>query len=217
MHYRMSELVNHYRSRALSGQIENYEGIVPTWHHTGYIQINAQSGIDGEIVNLVKRAIEDRIKQIFGEINRFGVFVSQQNIDAYVRSFLDSKGGLREHDIVIDNYRRLAKQQKPRASVFIVDHHFKDDAASWGRATFWDGCMILTLPGDRQDEPYFLSSLAKHETDHLLGLGWHCDDARDVDNYVYSPQCNNHWHVPTPQLCKKCKDYIRLWWQGLPK
>lgn len=208
--------VNTWRSMSLSGNRPDLEEIIPCWHTTRNIEIVAQSGISAATIDMVKKSIEARLYQIFFDNSLFRMNVSTKNIDDYIKYFVDSKNEIDDKKFARSTYKSLIQQNRPRAAVFLTRSFFLNDHASWGRAAFEDGCMILALPENRQNNLKFLSDVVGHEMGHLLGFPDHCDTFGEVDGYKYSPKCNMHYSVPSGCLCEKCKDFIRTWWQGLP-
>lgn len=207
--------IDSWRSVVLSGNVPARQGIIPFWYKTKKIEIIAETGIKTETIELVKQTIEAVIYQIFFNNSLFNVSVSTKNVDAYIQYFVDNKDMINDDKFVVNTYKSLIRQKKYHAVIFITKHGFFNDYISWGRSAFNDGCMILALSGNRQENQEFLGSVVRHESVHLLGSPAHCDDLREVEGYSYNRCCNMHSHVPSEIICEKCKDLVRLWWQGL--
>lgn len=102
----------------------------------------------------------------------------------------------------------------PHADVFLATRPLKSSEENWGEGDFSSGCLVLSLPGERQANPEFLRRIAKHEAAHLFGFFTH-HDAVEVAGYEQVAQCLMLWAAPTHQMCPKCFDGIRAFWRGV--
>lgn len=115
--------------------------------------------------------------------------------------------------------RRIAANEParigtPHADVFLTTRPLKSGRENWGEGEFKSGCLVLSLPGERQASLSFLRQIAKHEASHLFGFFTH-HDAVEVAGYEEVAQCLMLWAAPTQQLCPKCFDGLRAFWRGV--
>ena len=60
----------------------------------------------------------------------------------------------------------------------------------------------------------FLKKRAKHESLHLFGLNAHHEDTK-VKGYKQDVLCNMLHNAPSETLCRKCKDGLLSFWEGV--
>lgn len=195
----------------------------PHWIATREIRILWEEGIDQETVRIVQEAIRERLEEV-GLSNRgfriqpYGTGWRERGeavkmID-YISPALRS-GGVDHEKLFQLSYDEPYRRAEQHADVYILTKpfHDDDDKASWGVASFGDGCMIISLSGNRQRNRSFLRNVVRHEMAHLLGQILHCNDLFTLEGTTYDPTCNMHWEVPSGKLCPKCQHYLKLWWE----
>ena len=74
--------------------------------------------------------------------------------------------------------------------------------------------MAISVPARRQTNLNFIKTVAKHETAHLLGLGYH-HDAIDVKGYSSIRDCLTFHRCTSLIICQRCRDEIIAFWEGI--
>ncbi len=197
--------------------IINHVPITPLWFAEREIRVFWEAGISQSTAQLVKAMIEKRISQVDGlmpfDVILFGQHwsIGEQIANAMVGHELDDE---RLRSLCLSEpWRDYQQGGKQHADVIITKRPFLNDSVSWGAARFSQGTMILALYGNRQESHHCLGNVVLHETNHLLGMGCHCDDFLNVEGYHYSRDCNAHYDcLHKSDLCPKCADFISHWW-----
>ena len=108
--------------------------------------------------------------------------------------------------------------KKEHADIFIFNSHIKS-----GNTTIRDGEALTYVPEGVMAfsfDPFtryprsFLRRRAKHEGLHLLGLNAHHEDT-EVSGYSQGKPCVMRYNAPTSRLCRKCKDALECFWEGI--
>ena len=110
------------------------------------------------------------------------------------------------------------KNHKDHAYIFIFNKQIesREDVIRDGEALTYvsEGVMILTFDVFKSYPHSFLRRRAKHEAIHLLGLNSHHENT-SVKGYANGANCVMRYNAPTMNLCKKCKDAIVSFWNGI--
>jgi hypothetical protein len=190
----------------------------PSWWTQREIRVFWEESINREAVDLVLMAVDKRIKETIGWGFTFLLLGNHPSALDQLRCST-SNGQVNDKKLfdlaISEEWRDLKRGGRQHADIFITSKPFVNDMVSWGSASFKYGAMIFSLHGSRQENRQFLYQVALHETNHLLGMYCHCDDYPKVANYQYSPDCNMHGSCPSSELCPKCMQFIRLWWQQI--
>lgn len=208
-----------YKVNELHNVIKNGNKHVPLWWTEREIRIFWDANISQKTAEVVQNTIVRRLHEIGlyqFEVNLFGVHpTTTKQIEKSLT------GGCIDEEVLSTILLNEKWRRKPfgeqHADVIITSQQFFDDSESWGAARFSHGSMVFTLYGNRSQNTDFLKNVVLHETSHLLGLCYHCDDWLNVGDYNYNPRCNMHYACATPKTCKKCNDFILAWWRELER
>ncbi len=188
---------------------------LPYWWTNGEIRVFWETGITRVTVDLIVKAVDERIRETIGipfQFNLYGSHASaiKQVAQATVNGQIDENCLFATALSEIWRDPQCGGQQ--HADIYITNKPFLNDTVSWGAADFKFGAMVFCLYGNRQNSQDFLRNVALHEANHLLGMCCHCDDYQNVEELSYSSRCNMHYSCQYENLCLKCADYIRNWW-----
>ena len=115
---------------------------------------------------------------------------------------------------VDEDWRKKEKGGKQHADVVIVNQLIADSASWWGGTVFQYGCMAISVPNERQNNLSFIKNVVKHETAHLLGLGYHHDEI-NVIGYSSVRDCLAFHRGTSLIICKRCREAIIAFWEGV--
>ncbi|MBI2660291.1 hypothetical protein HYX07_03965 [Candidatus Woesearchaeota archaeon] len=114
----------------------------------------------------------------------------------------------------------MAKKSGNRrsASIFLINKRVKTgkDILEFGDALTYvsDGVTIFTFdPKVKYPKRFFKDEVA-HEVYHLLGLNVHHPDTK-VMGYGKLPRCIMEYNAPSEKLCRKCKDGLSSFLEGI--
>lgn len=83
------------------------------------------------------------------------------------------------------------------------------DGVVWGRAEFGQ----IQIPVHHLPDVSYLRKVVKHETGHFLGYSKHHEDFPNTKlGYVEPGECVMLYHIPTLNLCDKCRDSLIYAW-----
>jgi hypothetical protein len=104
------------------------------------------------------------------------------------------------------------------AHIFLVNKRAMSDASllKFGDALTYvsDGVTIFTFdPSVKYPKKFFMAEIA-HEIYHLLGLNAHHYDTQ-VEGYGKLSRCIMEYNAPSERLCRKCKDGLLSFWEGI--
>jgi hypothetical protein len=188
---------------------------LPYWWIRNEIRVFWDAAISQQTVDLIIKAVDERIRETIGLPFRFNLFgahpsAMEQVADATVNGQIDEQRLFAT--ALSESWRDSKCGGQQHADIYITNKPFLNDTVSWGAADFKFGAMVFCLYGNRQNSQGFLRNVALHETNHLLGMYCHCDDYQNVEGLSYSPRCNMHYSCQHESLCPKCTDFIRNWW-----
>lgn len=183
------------------------------WINKKDIHIFNLSNLKKGDIKHIKLGIEDAIK---AAKLHFKIYYGKSN---------DIKKIINQRDEKIDS-RKLLKMiimqrkeiHKEQANIFILnnpiqssDYLIKDGEA----LTFVsEGVTLFTFDALKFYPHNFLRTRAKHEALHLLGLNFHHENVT-VKGCKYGLRCNMNYNAPTQYLCRKCKDALISFWEGI--
>ena len=191
------------------------------WHKGRQVRVFRESTVAPESVTPVIAGLRSLIERIGLKIRviDLGAHKSiQPAIDYAVRPEQVIDGEEFGSYLVADPLRDETMGGVPHASVLVTDRYLALGRENWGQSNFYQGCMIISLPGSRQKNQDFITSVAMHETGHLLGLPLHhdtCSEDFEVEGYPEVEDCLMLWRASTNEICPRCEDAIKYFWQGL--
>jgi len=188
---------------------------LPYWWVRGEIRVFWEAGISQSTVDLIVRAVEERVQETINLPFRFSPYGAHpsamgQVAQATINSQIDEKMLFKL--ALSESWRDPKCGGQQHADIYITEKQFLGDRASWGAADFKFGAMVFCLYGNRQKNQNFLRNVALHEANHLLGMYAHCDAYQNVQGFKYTPSCNMHYSCPSEKLCPKCTEFIQNWW-----
>ncbi|MEO8638036.1 MAG: hypothetical protein ABI430_04015 [Candidatus Taylorbacteria bacterium] len=188
---------------------------LPHWWIQSEIRVFWDVAISRQTVDLIVKAVDERIRETIGLPFRFKFHGShpsamEQVVDATINDEIDEQRLFAT--ALSESWRDLCHGGQQHADIYITNKAFLNDTVSWGAADFKFGAMVFCLYGNRSQSQEFLRKVALHETNHLLGMYCHCDDYQNVEELSYTPSCNMHYSCPSDDLCPKCVEFIRHWW-----
>jgi len=104
-----------------------------------------------------------------------------------------------------------------RACIFLVNKRVAGkELLKFGDALTYvsDGTAIFTFNQSIKYPKRFFRDEVKHEVYHLLGLNAHHEDTQ-VEGYKNLAPCNMEYNAPSEILCRKCKDGLNSFWEGI--
>ena len=162
-------------------------------------------------VQCIKSGLEDAIRtaKLHFKIKDFEKFSLKENFsDPIISSSKVLKRILNERK----------KSHKENAAVFIFAKPVKsqDSLIKDGEALTYvsEGAVFFTFEPSIDYPCSFLRRRAKHEALHLLGLNVHHEDTR-VKGYSHEDPCIMEYNAPAINLCKKCEDGLKSFWEGV--
>jgi predicted Zn-dependent protease len=211
-----SESMQGLRTRKIDRHI-----LLPLWWTGQEVRVFSEPSIPDNVSRDIAEAVNERFVQTIGlqcEFKFFGAHQSamQQIAAAMVNSQIDHE---RLFDLALsESWRNPEYGGRQHADIYITTKPFLNDRVSWAAADFNYGAMVFCLHSNRYLSSEFLRKVALHEANHLLGMPCHCDDHQNVDGFEYSTACNMHYVCPKEELCPKCAEFIRAWWdQVIPE
>jgi hypothetical protein len=192
------------------------ETFLPHWWTRKEIRVFWDPAISRQTVDLIVGAVDERIQETIGVEFLFNGFGNHPSAVEQVDHA--TTNGQIDHDLLFasalsESWRDTRYGGQQHADIFITNRPFVNDPVSWAAADFRFGAMVFCLYGNRQHKHGFLRKVALHETNHLLGMFCHCDEYQNVEELSYRATCNMHYVCPSEDLCPKCTDFIRNWWQ----
>ncbi len=173
-----------------------------------------------------QRSVQSIIKGINSLIQRIGLNIQIKNFDTHesiqaaidyaTKSKEEIDGDLFGSYLLEESYRDSSRGGIPHADVLVTDKYLTLGRENWGQSAFYQGYMIISLPGARQKSLDFITNIATHEAGHLLGFQRHHDDPDiEVEGYPEVNDCVMYWRASTREICPRCEDAIRYFWMGL--
>ncbi len=192
----------------------------PFWWMEKKIRIFCEEGISSQTIRIVQQAINQRFSEVGHEPFDFEIWGVHQSAQEQIKASMVN-GQLDENKLfricASEPWRDKAKGGIQHGDIFITRRQFLNDTVSWGAADFKFGVMILALHGSRQTSTDFLRRVVLHEATHLVGYGYHCDQWKEVEGYLYDSNCSMHYSCHGEHLCDKCNDFIGAWWERILK
>ena len=168
-------------------------------------------------INSLKKIINLKDKKI--NSNKLSKTTHQRwVVFEHARKFLQNQYVIKSSDILKMTLKKRKESHKEQANIFIFKNPIKSSNAiiKDGEALTYvsEGIVIFTFEAFKKYSHNFLRCRAKHEALHLLGLNSHHEDIK-VKGYKYNTLCNMNYNAPTQNLCKKCKDGLLSFWEGV--
>ena len=183
------------------------------WIKEKIIYIFNHSNLRNENIKQVKRGIEKAIALIGLHFK-----LKCPNYKFYNLRLIVENG-----NIIGDKMLKMVTSTRKRnnncyASIFVVDKPIKslDAVLKHGEALTYvsEGITLFTFDPLKKSSLKFLRDRAMHETFHLLGLNVHHEETK-VQGYKQLVPCNMEYNAPSSHLCRKCKDALKSFWQGI--
>lgn len=119
---------------------------------------------------------------------------------------------------IIKMVKKSRKEGKScRACIFLVNKRVAGkELLKFGEAFTYvsDGITIFTFNPSIKYSKRFFKDEVKHEVFHLLGLNAHHENT-EVEGYESLASCNMEYNAPSEILCRKCKDGLNSFWDGV--
>jgi len=167
----------------------------------------------------VINGIYDMIKEVGVDL-QVKYLGDHNSINPLIAESITSRGTLDDgklgRKLISETYRDESAGGKQHADVILTSLRFDEDSSNWGVSRFSEGCMIMSLPLERQDNLRFIRNVSEHETGHLLGFHQHHDYWK-VEGYREPGYCVMYRSCSTPFLCNKDRDAMIYFWRALEK
>jgi len=212
------QIIAHETMTGLRTPAINGKKYLPHWWTQGEIRVSWDSAIPQETINLIVDSVDERIRETAGIKFNFITLGDHPSAAEQVAS-ATINGQINVEQLftsaLSESWRDQNRGGRQHADIYITTKPFFNDAVSWGASSFKYGTMVFALYGQRYQNRNFLHRVTLHETNHLLGMYCHCDDYLNVEGYNYIPECNMHYSCFGFDLCPKCMDFIRHWWEQI--
>ena len=113
---------------------------------------------------------------------------------------------------------KSSRRGKYSASIFLASQKPKSGKIilKFGDALTYvsEGVTIFTFDPYVKYPKKFFNGVIAHEIYHLLGLNSHHFDTK-VKGYGKLPECIMEYNAPSERLCRKCKDGLLSFWEGI--
>jgi len=188
----------------------------PLWWTKGEIRVSWEHGIPERTVELITKAVKQRLRELCGLQFAFKLFGQHESFVQQLRKCIAQ--GQVDHEKLftlasVEKWRDEACGGQQHADIYITTKPFLGDRVSWGAADFNFGVMFFALHGQRHLRESFLHTIALHEAGHLAGIGTHCEYL-PVKGQVPCT-CNMNSNLSSDELCSKCKEYFRVFWETI--
>ncbi|MBS3113665.1 hypothetical protein J4448_01060 [Candidatus Woesearchaeota archaeon] len=216
--------INSFRQKSLNSPQDwkNYWRIVgkydkTKWYEEKEIRVYRMPNVNASVLPIVISGIKELLDELGldFDIRNFGThpsIIQQVNLSTMTDGKLNtSKLFLIQFD---EDWRKNEKGGKQHADVVIVNQYLADSDSFWGGTIFQYGGMAISVLNQRQRNLNFIKNVAKHETAHLLGLGYHHDQI-NVRGYPSVRDCLTFHRCSSLIICQRCRDAIVAFWEGI--
>lgn len=191
---------------------------LPHWWTDNHIYVAWEPGIPQETAEMIAQAVDERIQELWNVRFKFTMFGNHESFAEQVDASM-MRGQLDEQRLfslaASESWRDQNRGGRQHGDIYITTKPFLNDSVSWGAAAFYYGAMIFALHGQRHRSTEFLHRIALHEATHLCGMHTHCEIYQGVEGYTYNGHCNMDSGMPTGELCPKCQEYLRIFWDNV--
>ena len=183
------------------------------WIKKKRIDIFNYASLGNEELNNIKISVE----------NALNVCESNFKIQLFKRRFHGLDFAVKKEILIGSRILNMVKKSRKRdkscnACIFLVNKRIKSDAAllEFGDALTYvsDGITVFTFDPSIKYPMRFFKDEVAHEIYHLLGLNVHHEDTK-VGGYKNLASCNMECNAPSEVLCRKCKDGLLSFWEGI--
>lgn len=183
------------------------------WIKKKQIDIFNYTKLDEEHINEIKKAVENAFT-----LCNLGFKIKLANRRLKELHFALDYGSLNGAKILEIAKESRIRDKKCSANIFLVNVKAKSgrEILKFGDALTYvsDGIIIFTFnPLVRYTKKFFRSVIA-HEVYHLLGLNIHHNESY-VEGYGKLAKCVMEHNAPSEQLCRKCKDGLISFLEGI--
>ena len=161
------------------------------WYEEKEIRVYRMPNVSASVLPIVISGIRELLDELHLDFD-IRNFDTHPSIVQQVNQCTMTDGKLNTSKLFLiqfgEDWRKKEKGGRQHADVVIVNQFLADSEAWWGGTIYQYGSMAISVPARRQPNLNFIKNVAKHETAHLLGLGYHHDQI-NVRGYPFVKDC----------------------------